>query len=238
MSDVVGEVVRRRNEAYLYDSSADLDVNRSEWEPYQDCQLCERSYPKSQLYGLISMKAVINWKLEHNVQLAPNDHRLDMGSIHNGAKLCIFCTQFFDSQYADLFDPQQMKLSVGIGDLHGPLNCSNTVYKKMLRTTVKKWQLFEQVRPLSRMRHKIELEQLRLKAVQSDTNSRKARFQFNPKLPDRVVDQEQVGYFLRQKYAESKVCARIDEKSVRRYITYIDYILTLLEWLTIGSKES
>jgi hypothetical protein len=204
MSDVVSEVVRRRKEAYLYDSSADLDVNRNEWESFQICQLCERSYPKSQLYGLISMKAVINWKIEHNVQFAPNDHRLDITNIHSGAKLCIFCTQFFDTKYCDLFDPQQMKLSVGISNIPGPLNCSNTVYKKMLRTSVKKWQLLGQARPLSRMRHKLELEQLKLKATQSEIN-KTARFQYNPKQPDHLVDQEVVGNYLRRKYVESKV---------------------------------
>lgn len=204
MSDVVSEVVRRRKEAYLYDSTADLDVNRNEWESFQICQLCERSYPKSQLYGLISMKAVINWKIEHNVQFAPNDHRLDITNIHSGAKLCIFCTQFFDTKYCDLFDPQQMKLSVGISNIPGPLNCSNTVYKKMLRTSVKKWQLLGQARPLSRMRHKLELEQLKLKATQSEIN-KNARFQYNPKQPDHLVDQEVVGNYLRRKYVESKV---------------------------------
>jgi len=204
MSDVVSEVVRRRKEAYLYDSTADLDVNRNEWESFQICQLCERSYPKSQLYGLISMKAVINWKVEHNVQFAPNDHRLDITNIHSGAKLCIFCTQFFDTKYCDLFDPQQMKLSVGISNIPGPLNCSNTVYKKMLRTSVKKWQLLGQARPLSRMRHKLELEQLKLKATQSEIN-KNARFQYNPKQPDHLVDQEVVGNYLRRKYVESKV---------------------------------
>ena len=208
MSDVVSEVVRRRKEAYLYDSTADLDVNRNEWESFQICQLCERSYPKSQLYGLISMKAVINWKVEHNVQFAPNDHRLDITNIHSGAKLCIFCTQFFDTKYCDLFDPQQMKLSVGISNIPGPLNCSNTVYKKMLRTSVKKWQLLGQVRPLSRMRHKLELEQLKLKATQSEIN-KNARFQYNPKQPDHLVDQEVVGNYLRRKYVESKVLTYI-----------------------------
>ena len=217
MSDVVSEVVRRRKEAYLYDSTADLDVNRNEWESFQICQLCERSYPKSQLYGLISMKAVINWKVAHNVQFAPNDHRLDITNIHSGAKLCIFCTQFFDTKYCDLFDPQQMKLSVGISNIPGPLNCSNTVYKKMLRTSVKKWQLLGQVRPLSRMRHKLELEQLKLKATQSEIN-KNARFQYNPKQPDHLVDQEVVGNYLRRKYVESKVLTYIYTVYIYIYI--------------------
>jgi len=225
MSDVVSEVVRRRKEAYLYDSTADLDVNRNEWESFQICQLCERSYPKSQLYGLISMKAVINWKIEHNVQFAPNDHRLDITNIHSGAKLCIFCTQFFDTKYCDLFDPQQMKLSVGISNIPGPLNCSNTVYKKMLRTSVKKWQLLGQARPLSRMRHKLELEQLKLKATQSEIN-KNARFQYNPKQPDHLVDQEVVGNYLRRKYVESKVLTYI--YITARWIVRLDVNALLL----------
>ena len=53
MTNVVQEVIRKREFAYLYDNSADLDVNRNEWEAYVICQLCERTYPKSQLPGII-----------------------------------------------------------------------------------------------------------------------------------------------------------------------------------------
>ncbi|KAJ1435544.1 hypothetical protein B484DRAFT_318558, partial [Ochromonadaceae sp. CCMP2298] len=88
--------VMRRSQAYLYDKSADLDINRNEWEKSVDCPVCERIYPVSQMPGQISFKAVARWKAKRGVTIAPNDHRIDPCRIHNAVKLCSFCTQFFD----------------------------------------------------------------------------------------------------------------------------------------------
>lgn len=60
------------------------------------------------------MKAIVNWKLSRGVILSSSDHRLDISTQHSAVKLCIFCTQFFDSNYADLVDTNDIKIQAGI----------------------------------------------------------------------------------------------------------------------------
>jgi hypothetical protein len=201
MTQVVKEVVRRRaDDTYLYDSHADLDLNRNEWDKEQECAMCERSYPKSQMPGQISFKAVADWKASHGAPLPPTDHRLDLVRLHDATRLCSFCTQFFDTSAVDRVDNTALKEKIGISqfNLNGPLNCSNTVYKRMFRKATSKFADVED-RPISRMRHRVALEQLRFKS--QSKNNTEARYTFNPKFPNLILDQEKVGTFLRTKYA-------------------------------------
>jgi hypothetical protein len=205
MARVVKEVVRRRaDEMHLYDLNSDLDINRNEWDKMLECAMCERTYPKAQMPGQISFKAIADWKARHDAALPASDHRLDRNRIHDATRLCSFCTQFFDIHAVDLVDKQALKESVGVADigLNGPLNCSNTVYKRLFRRAVSSYTDVED-RPLSKMRHRVALETLRFKAAMK--SSSEARFLINPKFPNGMVDQEKVGKFLRTKYAQSAV---------------------------------
>jgi hypothetical protein len=201
MTQVVKEVVRRRaDDTYLYDSHADLDLNRNEWDKEQECAMCQRSYPKSQMPGQISFKAIADWKASHGAPLPPTDHRLDLVRLHDATRLCSFCTQFFDTSAVDRVDKTALKEKIGISqlNLNGPLNCSNTVYKRMFRKATSKFTDVED-RPISRMRHRVALEHLRFKS--QSKNNTEARYTFNPKFPNLILDQEKVGTFLRTKYA-------------------------------------
>lgn len=201
MRQVVQEVVRKRaDDTYLYDSHADLDINRNEWDKELECAMCERSYPRSQMPGQISFKAIADWKARHGAPLPPSDHRLDLIRLHDATRLCCFCTQFFDTNALDLVDRHALQERVGLTGLHlnGPLNCSNTVYKRMFRKAVAKVADVED-RPLSRMRHRVALEQLKFRA--QFKNQTEARYIFNPKFPNLILDQEKVGSYLRTKYA-------------------------------------
>ena len=205
MTQVVKEVVKRRaDDTYIYDTKADLDINRSEWEKYIECEMCERFYPKSQMPGQITFKAIADWKEAHHAPISPSDHRLDTVRLHDAKRLCIFCTQFFDINSSNLIDTTIIKERIGFhkNDINGPLNCSNTVYKRIFRKAIKiKTELED--RPLSRMRHRIALEQLRFKSKMKENTE--SRFLFNPKVMNSVVDQEKVGKFLRNKYVQSSV---------------------------------
>lgn len=204
MKQVVQEVVKRRaDDTYLYDTHADLDINRNEWDKTLECSMCERVYPKSQMPGQISFKAIANWKAVRGAPFPESDYRLTRGRQLEATKLCCFCTQFFDRNAVDLVDKQAIKDMVGIGQisLNGPLNCSNTVYKKLFRRAVDSQKDLED-RPLSRMRHRVALDALRMKAQNKKSD---ARFIFNPKAAHMIVDQEKVGKFLRKKYCESPV---------------------------------
>jgi hypothetical protein len=205
MKQVVEAVVKRRAEEAdgLILTQADLDINRNEWDKLADCALCERSYPLTQMPGVISFKAVSDWKMQHGVVLAANDHRMDLTRLHNAVKLCSFCTQFFDVRALDFVDTQAIQEDVGVADfeLKGPLNCSNSLYKNMFRKKVHSTREMEE-RPLSRIKHRVALEALKLKA---QNQSGAARYQFNPKVPNGIVDQEKIGTLLRTKYAKSSV---------------------------------
>ena len=205
MTQVVNEVVRRRaDDTYLYDANSDLDINRNEWDKRAECTMCERNYPKSQMPGQITFKAIVDWREQRGVPFSPTDHRMDRIRLHDAVRLCSFCTQFFDANAVDLVDKQALKEKIGVAHigLNGPLNCSNTVYKRLFRKAVTLRPEIED-RPLSRMRHRVALEQLRFKAQMK--NDPKARYMFNPKFPNLVLDQEKVGKFLRTKYSESAV---------------------------------
>lgn len=200
MTQVVKEVVRRRaDETYLYDLHADLDLNRNEWDKSLECAMCERTYPKSQMPGQISFKAIADWKERHGAPYAPTDHRLERVRLHDATRLCIFCSQFFDTDAVDRVDRQALQERIGLSELNlnGPLNCSNTVYKRIFRRAVTTSAELED-RPLSKMRHRVALEQLRFKAQMN--SGPETRYTFNPKIPNAVLDQEKVGKFLRTKY--------------------------------------
>lgn len=199
MKQVVQEVVKRRaDETYLYDSHADLDINRNEWEKDIECTMCERIYPKSQMPGQISFKAIADWKALHGAPFPASDYRLTRGRQLEATKLCCFCTQFFDRNAVDLVDKQAIKEMVGMGQmgLNGPLNCSNTVYKKLFRRAVDSQKNLED-RPLSRIRHRVALDVLRLRA--QNKGGADARFVYNAK-SEHIVDQEKIGKYLRNKY--------------------------------------
>ena len=188
MKQTVQELVNRRQKAFLYDSSADLDLQQSERDRRVQCPSCERLYPVSQLLGCTSFRAVAKWRAEHNAPILPSDHRLDAGRINDAVRLCIFCTQFFDgSSAADLVDARAMLRdpAVGMGDLvlDGPLNVTNAVYKKMFRTMATQARQLEAARPLSGLRNKLAVEHLKLKAKQQqDMATGGMRFIFNSKV--------------------------------------------------------
>jgi hypothetical protein len=99
---VQSKIDQRSAEQYAnaFDSTAD---KLQEWKGKLPCSLCELMFPVAQLLGTISFKAVTKWKEVHNVTVA-QDAKIKAENVYDSSKLCLFCTQFFDASYSDVFE--------------------------------------------------------------------------------------------------------------------------------------
>lgn len=85
----------------------DLNVNEdilNEWKEKVPCSLCHFLYPPAQLLGSISNQSILNWMKEHEVSTDTKECKKMLLQAYEAAKMCLFCTQFFDENYADTFD--------------------------------------------------------------------------------------------------------------------------------------
>ena len=214
MGRQVTEIIKRREDTVGY--HIDFDVHSQRLNPKQACALCEYEFPKAQLLGKISFKAVANWKQDHGVPVAPEDHRLSKTRVHDVANLCLFCTHFFDENFGETIEESAIEESIGIIDenrVRGHREYSNKVFKRLMKQMSSTH--LQADRPLSRMQQNIAIDHLKLKA-ESNSN---LRFQFNPKNTyNQMVDQESAGKLLRNKYTDVRTEININIISLCKYI--------------------
>lgn len=106
MGKIVQAKIDQRS-AEQYANAFDSTVDKlHEWKGKQSCSLCELQFPVAQLLGTISFKAITKWKEERNVPVR-QDAKVKAENVYDTAKLCLFCTQFFDASYADVFDVEK-----------------------------------------------------------------------------------------------------------------------------------
>ena len=85
----------------------DLNPNvdtQNEWKAKVPCALCGYPFPPSQLMGNISNHSILNWLKEHKASTDSKECKKLALQAYEAAKMCLFCTQFFDENYADTFD--------------------------------------------------------------------------------------------------------------------------------------
>jgi hypothetical protein len=105
MTKIVEETLQRRSEDYIEDVIDLTHDTLREWKGKVPCSLCEFLFPPSQLLGTISLNTLLNWRKDH--QLSLENYPASKSSINNKyrtVRLCIFCTQFFDSNFSHHFD--------------------------------------------------------------------------------------------------------------------------------------
>lgn len=68
-----------------------------------NCALCEYLFPKESLLGTITFRAVYKWRERHGIVMPFQLHGSAI-KMTDTAKLCIFCTQFFDKNFDALIE--------------------------------------------------------------------------------------------------------------------------------------
>lgn len=192
LTRVVNEV-RTRQMMGLWDSTDRMQKSTSALTVA--CSLCEQEFPRSQLVGRISFKAVCRWREEHHAPIDPTDRRLAWNRVHEPSPVCIFCNQFFDEDFGDVVEPAAVISSSfeGLDIRVDEMEASSKQLKKIIN--VYKPQVED--RPLSAMKHKMALSRLKLRA---EINSSAQRIQYNNRTAT-LLDQEKAGRLLRNKYS-------------------------------------
>ena len=65
------------------------------------CTCCERPYRARAMLGVASFHAVAEWRRRRGADIPRGDARHGITKRYEGAKLCVFCTQFFDDEFCD-----------------------------------------------------------------------------------------------------------------------------------------
>ena len=115
MKNMITETISlRKNDDYIeepHPESSDLLP--------KSCALCERVMPSSTLLGMITFHAIAAWKQDHGVPIPPNDHRLKSHLLYNTVHICLFCNQFFDSDFGQAFEIEQAERQLSMKYLRG-----------------------------------------------------------------------------------------------------------------------
>jgi hypothetical protein len=105
MDKIVKSTILSREEGSPHTKT--LNVNEdslNEWKAKVPCALCGHLFPPAQLLGNISNHSILNWMKEHQVPTDSKECKKMLLQAYEAAKMCLFCTQFFDENYADTFD--------------------------------------------------------------------------------------------------------------------------------------
>lgn len=65
------------------------------------CSLCLRSYNPRNLVGSVPFNAVAEWRMQRNEPFPGDDPRLKLHRRYEACRLCAFCMQFFDEEFAE-----------------------------------------------------------------------------------------------------------------------------------------
>jgi hypothetical protein len=105
MTRIVEETIQRRSEDYIDDVIDLTHDTLREWKGKTSCSLCEFQFPPAQLLGTISLNTLLNWRKDH--QLSLEKYPASQSSLVNKyqtMRLCVFCMQFFDTNFSHHFD--------------------------------------------------------------------------------------------------------------------------------------
>lgn len=78
------------------------------------CALCEFPFPVVSLMGQVPFNAVVQWRARHGNPIPESDPRLDVHSRYETARICAYCTQFFDKNFTDYVEYH--KGTTGVAD--------------------------------------------------------------------------------------------------------------------------
>lgn len=65
------------------------------------CGCCERPFRNRALLGIATFHAIAEWRARRGSPIDPRDARHAQTRRYEGEKLCLFCTQFFDEDFAE-----------------------------------------------------------------------------------------------------------------------------------------
>lgn len=146
MKKVVEETIAIRNRLE-HEQLVAPKLNRSLKQP---CSLCEIELPEESLPGEISFKSVANWRADHGAPIPDSDHRFDVLNLYSKAKLCLFCTQFFETELAEVMEQSAKEMKSMKSDKFGTAVEDTT-----------------QVRPLSSIGRSVEISNLKMRAMRA-----------------------------------------------------------------------
>jgi hypothetical protein len=104
MDKIVKDTILSRVEDPLSKDLNTCEDNMSEWKAKVSCALCAVSFPPAQLLGNISNQSILKWMKEHGVSVDSKECKKMALQAYETARMCLFCTQFFDQNYSDTFD--------------------------------------------------------------------------------------------------------------------------------------
>lgn len=107
MDKVVKDTIQTRAEESDSPYTKDLNANEdylNEWKAKVPCSLCGYAFPPAQLLGSISNQSILNWLKAHNASTDSKECKKMALQAYEAAKMCLFCTQFFDENCANAFD--------------------------------------------------------------------------------------------------------------------------------------
>ncbi len=178
------------------------------------CALCGYAFPASQLLGSVTFNNIAKWKADHLCPLPAEDRRLALHRIHDIVSVCLYCYQFFDANFSEVYGrnadvrrdheeetkrsriavSQRMALAQQQQQRKNPHNKEDKEdgTSRRLRSHRHTTSL---LRPMSATQIQSEIKKLKLKAEMVSLGLRFQRVQFS-----RMVDQDKFGRFLRNKY--------------------------------------
>jgi hypothetical protein len=104
MCKVVQETLLRRSDEYIGNVIDMTYDSMREWKAKAPCSLCEFLFPPAQLLGSITLHSVRKWKESRQVPDPLSVAKSSVNNVYEKVKLCVFCTQFFDSNFSNTFD--------------------------------------------------------------------------------------------------------------------------------------
>jgi hypothetical protein len=188
MTRIVDETKRRRDDKSLFVEHSEIDDIAPPIGTQHKCQLCEVLFPKIQLVGMITYKAIAAWREHRGIVVDYGDPRFCKYGIHDAALLCVYCTQFFDKDFSDVMESKasEENFAASEGILRGTLHCTNSVYKRMMRKLIVKQQEIHD-RPMSRIEQKVTVAQLKFRLG----SVKPTIFEFSSKAPTTLREKYQ-----------------------------------------------
>jgi hypothetical protein len=175
-----------------------VDERKKKTSQHEPCVLCEAMFPLPSLVGMVSYKAALDWKINHGVYIDPKDKRFLKNSVHDGAKLCIFCMQFFNNNFSSIIEKMAKEKLADDIDHHSNRKLTGRKSSQSPRDSIALREIPTE-RPISRLQQKISRAHLEMKSELA-----KSRFSIQKLASNRsrIVDTSKSGTFLRDKYKD------------------------------------
>lgn len=164
-------------------------------QKFSICYLCLLTFPKESLAGIVSLKSVLQWKANHDVEVNRRDKQYLKYTLVDGVPICVFCMQFFDDNYSFILEQMAKEEKIDEIFTESMISSMDVATSVSLKESSSKQSID---RPYSRLVQKISVTQLKIRSEIS-----KSRFQiqkYNHR--SRIVDTTKVGTFLRDKYKD------------------------------------